>query len=384
VFSEFSTRGVAGRRCAARAGAALVTAVVAVTVGLLASASSALASPSCSGTTTVTCTFAFSGALDSFTVPAGVSQVTITADGAQGGLSLNGGTPGKGAQVKGDFVTPSHTLSVVVGQAGSTPGTGGGGGGGGSFVWTGSAFTDATASSLLLAAAGGGGSNLGAGSDGSATTTPNDSAGGGTGGSGGNGGGVIGTVDGGGGGGGLLSDGANATLGAFGGQALDAGAAGGANCGGGGGSNGGFGGGGGGCAAGGGGGGYNGGGGSSGNVVGGGGGGGSFLASGATNTSRTSGANSGDGSVRISYTNPASALAAQLVTDSAGKGPGKALAGKAAAIQAAVNAGQTATACADIADYLGLVKAQTGKKLSRADATTLTNDANDLAAALGC
>jgi hypothetical protein len=88
--------------------------------------------------------------------------------------------------------------------------------------------------------------------------------------------------------------------------------------------------------------------------------------------------------VTISYTTPASTLAAQLVTASAGKGPGKALADKAAAIQAAVNAGQTATGCADITDYLGLVKAQTGKTLTTAEANQLTADANNLAAALGC
>jgi hypothetical protein len=49
-----------------------------------------------------------------------------------------------------------------------------------------------------------------------------------------------------------------------------------------------------------------------------------------------------------------------------------------------VNAGQTATACADISDYLGLVKAQANKKLTQADADVLTGDAISLAAALGC
>jgi hypothetical protein len=89
-------------------------------------------------------------------------------------------------------------------------------------------------------------------------------------------------------------------------------------------------------------------------------------------------------SVAISYTLTASDLAATLVSDSTGVAPGTALADKAAAIQAAVNAGQTAIACADITDYLGLVKAQTGKKLSASDSTTLTNDANNVATALGC
>ena len=48
----------------------------------------------------------------------------------------------------------------------------------------------------------------------------------------------------------------------------------------------------------------------------------------------------------------------------------------------AVNAGQTATACAGITDYLDLVKAQTGKKLTPAQANQLTTDATDLADAL--
>ena len=80
----------------------------------------------------------------------------------------------------------------------------------------------------------------------------------------------------------------------------------------------------------------------------------------------------------------ASRLAAQLVSDSTGVGPGRALAHKASAIQAAVNDGQTATACADITDYLGLVRAQTGKKLTTSEAAKLTTDAANLAAALGC
>jgi hypothetical protein len=88
--------------------------------------------------------------------------------------------------------------------------------------------------------------------------------------------------------------------------------------------------------------------------------------------------------VTITYTLTARDLAATLVSDSRGKRPGDALADKAAAIQAAVNAGQTATACAGITDYLGLVKAQTGKHLTRVQANQLRTDATNLAAALGC
>jgi hypothetical protein len=84
------------------------------------------------------------------------------------------------------------------------------------------------------------------------------------------------------------------------------------------------------------------------------------------------------------YVETAGDLAAQLVSDTDHLKPGKALASKAAAIQAAVNAGDTATACADISDYLGLVQSQTGKKLTTTQASTLTTDANNVAAALGC
>jgi hypothetical protein len=83
---------------------------------------------------------------------------------------------------------------------------------------------------------------------------------------------------------------------------------------------------------------------------------------------------------------PASDLAAKLVTDTKHLKPGTALVDKATAIQAAVNANpqQTATACADITEFLGLVKAQTGKKLTKAQAATLITDAKNLAIALGC
>jgi hypothetical protein len=80
----------------------------------------------------------------------------------------------------------------------------------------------------------------------------------------------------------------------------------------------------------------------------------------------------------------AAELGPPLVADSLGMGPGKALASKATAIQTAVNAGQTARACAGITGYLALVKAHTGKKLTTDQAIQLTNEATDLAGELGC
>jgi hypothetical protein len=77
-------------------------------------------------------------------------------------------------------------------------------------------------------------------------------------------------------------------------------------------------------------------------------------------------------------------LAPPLVDASTGVGPGKALANKAAAIQTAVNAGQTAHACTRIKDYLALVEAQSGKKLTTEQANQLTTQASELADELGC
>jgi hypothetical protein len=84
--------------------------------------------------------------------PAGVTSLTISASGAQGGGNTGGGL---GALMSGDFtVTPGETINIVVGQQGQLQ-IGGqsqnsSGGGGGSFVYRNS-------SNLLLAAGGGGG-----------------------------------------------------------------------------------------------------------------------------------------------------------------------------------------------------------------------------------
>lgn len=85
----------------------------------------------------------------------------------------------------------------------------------------------------------------------------------------------------------------------------------------------------------------------------------------------------------------ASGLAQKVVDDTSSLKPGTALTDKATAINAAVTTipQQTAAACADITEFLGLVKAQTGKKLTtgpNGTATLLTTDANNLAATLGC
>jgi hypothetical protein len=253
-------------------------------------------------------TFSATGAVQQFTIPAGVTTITIDAAGAQGGfmLPLVGGN---GARLVAGFpVTPGETLNVVVGGAGVGLNFEpvGGGGGGGSYV-----YRAATVSGLLLAAAGGGGAgSAGSGVAGSATsaaangigTTPGVGGMAGSGGDGGDGG--SGVPETGGGGGGLLTDGGNGTTGvgtATGGKALADGAAGG---GGPFGQPGGFGGGGGGnYGGGGGGGGYNGGGGSASNffIPGGGGGGGSFVSASGLTLFAQSGVQTGDGQVKVCF-----------------------------------------------------------------------------------
>ncbi|HEV2814593.1 MAG TPA: glycine-rich protein, partial [Solirubrobacteraceae bacterium] len=152
-------------------------------LGLLAPA------PASAGTTSVT--FHHTGAQQTFTVPAGVTSLSVVAIGAPGGDGVNGyGTapdPGTGARVAGTIaVTPGQTLYVLVGGPGSgalggfngggnggSGYTSGGGGGGASDVRTCSVATCALSAqdTRLVVAAGGGGSGaptwdgVGAGGD---------------------------------------------------------------------------------------------------------------------------------------------------------------------------------------------------------------------------
>lgn len=210
---------------------------------LAGAAPSAALAQACAGTTqTFTQASAAgtrTGALETFTVPTGVTSITIDAAGAAGGTGeLTGGL---GARVVSTFsVTSADTLCVLVGVAGED-GVGGGGGGGGSFVFSTSDgscdFNEATAISLLIAAGGGGGgtfassgapglpglgTGLGAGAAGA--LNGGASTNGAAGGTGGNGGANAFA----GGGGGLLTDGGSGLC--RGGGALAAGATGGNGC----------------------------------------------------------------------------------------------------------------------------------------------------------
>jgi len=93
-----------------------------------------------------TVTFNYTGSIESFTVPAGVTCLRIEAHGAQGG-----GNGGKGARMRGDFpVTPGELLRILVGGAGAATNGYSSGGGGGSFV------TRQNNEPLIIAGGGGG------------------------------------------------------------------------------------------------------------------------------------------------------------------------------------------------------------------------------------
>ncbi len=132
-------------------------------------------------TLATTQTFAYTGAEQTFTVPAGVFVVQVLAIGGHGGSA--GASGGAGAQVSGDLsVTPGETLYVEVGGNGAT-GSGGwngggkasgsaGGGGGASDVRTSPFTIGLSPDDRIIVAGGGGGSGVrgqvGAGAGGAA------------------------------------------------------------------------------------------------------------------------------------------------------------------------------------------------------------------------
>ena len=261
----------------------------------------------------VVCTFTFTGAAQSWTVPDGVTQATFDVYGAQGGNEAggNGRFGGRGGRASATIaVTPGETLQVNVGGRGSNGvvgevcsnvpgGTGGfnGGAAGGSGLYSGAGGGGASdvrsgafqLANRIIVAGGGGGAGGGEGAS--------------QGGSGGAGGGVTGvgglsgsSPSGGGGGGGTDSKGGDggsgdsAPNGVSGGEGTG-GRGGSANCGdGGGGGGGGY---------------YGGGGGGGGGLAGGGGGGGSgFGPSGVVFDRNLLSGLSGNGLVTITYTEP--------------------------------------------------------------------------------
>ena len=152
-----------------------------------------------SGSVTATQSFSYTGQIVTWTVPTGVTSLTIEARGAEGGDIINRKDPaGKGAIVSAQVnVTPGQSLSILVGQQLS----GRGSGGGGSFVVGPGTPNNPTP---LVIAGGGGGASTGSGSSDAKHGQLGPEGGGGNGGSNGIGGGSDGSY----GGGGLLGDGA--------------------------------------------------------------------------------------------------------------------------------------------------------------------------------
>lgn len=119
--------------------------------------------------------FSFTGGIQSFTVPACVSSITIKAFGAQGaqGGGMTGGAGGFGAYIKGDrTVLPGEVYTIKVGGSGTiTAGGYNGGGDGGSVGSDGKGGGGGGATSIydsnlnLIAIAGGGGGGGGIGCD---------------------------------------------------------------------------------------------------------------------------------------------------------------------------------------------------------------------------
>ncbi|MBL0882321.1 MAG: hypothetical protein IBJ16_03050 [Chitinophagaceae bacterium] len=185
-----------------------------------------------------TTVFNYTGSIQTYTVPAGVTSISIEARGAQGGSSTIA-LGGRGAVMKGDFVvTPGQVIRVLVGQQAPTIASGsfvGGGGGGGTFV-----VNQSNNQPLVVAGGGGGaaGQCCGVVHGGvnavvtiNGTAGINQSGGTGAGGVNGNGGGAATQGQNSGAGGGFFTDGANGAGGATGGKAYVNSGAGGLNAG---------------------------------------------------------------------------------------------------------------------------------------------------------
>ena len=133
-----------------------------------------------SGAVIIERTFTYTGAVQSLTIPAGVTKVTIEAWGAQGG-NYEVSSGGYGTDMKGDFsVSPGDALTIYTGGQGNSNTMGPGGGGGSGVIKGGLP---------ILVAGGGGGASYNGNSGKNASTGTsgvNSSGAGGTDGYGGN------------------------------------------------------------------------------------------------------------------------------------------------------------------------------------------------------
>ena len=108
-----------------------------------------------SGGTYCTETISAEATLQSWTVPVGITSITVDVQGAAGGNGTGGGSVGGyGARIQATLsVTSGEVLNAMVGIKGVNGVTsGGGGGGGGSFL-----VRSSSSSPLVIAGGGGGG-----------------------------------------------------------------------------------------------------------------------------------------------------------------------------------------------------------------------------------
>ncbi len=150
-------------------------------------------------------TFSYTGSSQTFTVPAGVTSINVTLDGAQGGTGYGGGAGGAGGETTGTIsVTPGEVLTIIAGGQGANGGgagtsAAGGYGGGGGTGASGTGYSTSgggggmsaieTSGGTYLAIAGGGGGGaaayayiggLGGGLTGGTTSGSGRNGGGGT------------------------------------------------------------------------------------------------------------------------------------------------------------------------------------------------------------
>jgi Glycine rich protein/RTX calcium-binding nonapeptide repeat (4 copies) len=348
----------------------IAPAVSALVLGTL-----ALAGPASAATTTVT--FNYTGAAQTWTVPAGVTEATFDLYGAQGGGSSQPAfAPGLGGRATATItVTPGASIQVNVGGRGmvSSTGTGGAGGfNGGGDGATGAGVGDGgggasdirlggtePANRVLVAGGGGGDGSTICGS------SSNSAAGGAGGGSfGGDGGGCSATVVGG--GGGTQNTGGSATSPATNGDFGVGGNGGGAAtpnglAGGGGGGGGWWGGGGG---------------------LGGGGGGGSGH--GPAGTVFATGVRSGDGLVTVTYRLTIDTLIGLVQELALPTGITTSLLTKLHTAEDNLDAGNTAGACNQLGAFITQVKRQSGNKIPTAGADQLISMADEVRTSLNC
>lgn len=126
------------------------------------------ATPASGGSGTNSQVFTYTGAPQTFTVPTGVTSLTVDVQGAAGGPNSGGTLGGNGARVQGPLaVTAGEVLQINVGQFGSMNGSSTFGGGGACNVGSGTAGSGGGATDIrrgaygsadrIVVAAGGGG-----------------------------------------------------------------------------------------------------------------------------------------------------------------------------------------------------------------------------------